>query len=328
MSPLCRYCAEPALCIECILDGVPAKEKLSDAQNKALVDILGKLDERGGRQWSGIHVLVLDTKLSMTVLRIENGKPHVRLTLAERNLNEEVCAALLSSSIMKSNQPIHSQLNPPDLDLTEVHYVQLTHVDSQPECFHVILMRDGLVTIMNTLKDWDAKKQPLTAAPQPGTLACALYHGDDLWYRARIQSVTGRRQSTPSSLYGSCSEENAILDRGYRVYFVDFGNEEIVPVEYLSECPAILRSIPWQSVQIKFAGIQLNDDERRALLKQFETERLEMKIVEKKQTTYHVDLMSNGKSLRDWIVELRKKSPAPIVQSTPTEVSTLSLEFA
>ena len=134
----------------------------------------------------------------MTVLRIEHGKPYVRLTLDERNLNEEVCAALPSSTTLKSNQPNYSQLNEPDVDPTEVHYVQLSNVDPQPECFHVILMRDCLVTIMNTLKDWDAKKQPFPSPPQPGALACAQYHGDDLWYRVRIQSVSSRKQSTLS----------------------------------------------------------------------------------------------------------------------------------
>jgi hypothetical protein len=53
-------------------------------------------------------------------------------------------------------------------------------------------MRDCLATIMNILKDWDASKQPLTVQPKPNMLICAQYDGDDLWYRAWIQSVTGK----------------------------------------------------------------------------------------------------------------------------------------
>lgn len=254
---------------------------------------------------------------------MQNGKPYVQLTLDEKNLNEEVCAVLSVSSNKTPNQPIDFPMNIPDVDVSQIHFVQLTYVDPKPERFHVILMRDCLVTIMNTLKDWNAKKQPFAAPPQPGILACAQYHGDDLWYRVWIDGVVGEKQS----LLVADRTKNVFLDRGYRVYFVDFGNEEIVPLDCLNECPAILQTIPWQSIQIKLANIQLSDEERRVLLRQFETERLEMKIVEKKQNLYHVELTYNGKSLRESIVELRKKNPTPIVPSTNIEVSTLALVF-
>jgi hypothetical protein len=43
---------------------------------------------------------------------------------------------------------------------------------------------------------------------------------------------------------------------------VDFGNEEAVTMNRLSECPDNLQAIPWQSVQIKLARIQLTADDR------------------------------------------------------------------
>ena len=97
------------------------------------------------------------------------------------------------------------------------------------------------------------------------------------------------------------------LENGYRVYFVDFGNEEIVSTDRLSECPDVLRNIPWQSVQIKLANIKLTDDERYLLLRDFETDRLEMKIIQKNQDIYLVELINNGKSLTEYMLELRKK---------------------
>ena len=39
-----RYLKEPALCVKCILDNVPAKEKLSDERTSTINSILGKLD--------------------------------------------------------------------------------------------------------------------------------------------------------------------------------------------------------------------------------------------------------------------------------------------
>jgi hypothetical protein len=102
------------------------------------------------------------------------------------------------------------------------------------------------------------------------------------------------------------------LETGFRVYFVDFGNEEVVSVNRLTECPEVLRNIPWQSVQIKLANIKLTDDERYVLLRDFETDRLEMKIIQKNQDVYLVDLINNGKSIVEHILELRKKQQSQI----------------
>lgn len=104
------------------------------------------------------------------------------------------------------------------------------------------------------------------------------------------------------------------VERGYHIYFVDFGNYATVPIDRLSECPDSLRNIPWQSIQIKLANIKLTDDERHILLRDFETDRLTMKTIQKDQEIYVVDLVSNEKSLVDHILELRKKQ---LSQVTP-----------
>ncbi|CAF3925490.1 unnamed protein product [Rotaria magnacalcarata] len=188
-----EYYKEPALCVKCILDGVSSNEKLSNEQTDAILGIL-----------------VLDLKFEMTVLRIENEIPYVRLNLGERILNNEVRAILPSSTIAKQKPIINFDSNKPEIDLSEIHYVQLTTVDPKSDCFYVLLMRDCLATIMNVLKDWNA------------------------------------------------------------------------------------------------------NDERYILLRDFETDRLEMKIIQKQQDIYHVDLVTNGKSLVEHILELRKKQPAQI----------------
>jgi hypothetical protein len=136
---------------------------------------------------------VLDVKLEMTVLRIENSLPHVRLNLGQRNLNNEVRATFSSSTTLRPAPSLTFDSSRPEVNLSEIHYVQLTAVDVESDCFHVLLMRDCLSTIMNTLKDWKASKQPLTGRPKPNILVCAQYDADDLWYRAWIRNVTGKR---------------------------------------------------------------------------------------------------------------------------------------
>jgi hypothetical protein len=106
------------------------------------------------------------------------------------------------------------------------------------------------------------------------------------------------------------------LEVGYRVYFVDFGNEETVSMDRLSECPDVLRTIPWQCIQIKLAQIQLTDDERHLLLRKFEAERLEMKIVRQQQNIFFVELCHHGMSLVEYMYELRHKK---IQRAMPTD---------
>ena len=100
---------------------------------------------------------------------------------------------------------------------------------------------------------------------------------------------------------------------------MDFGNDEVVSNDRLSACPDILKDIPWQSVQIKLANIQLTDDERYILLRDFETDRLEMKIIQKSQDVYLVDLFSDRTSLVTHILEVRKKQ-RPTMKSVIDEV--------
>lgn len=60
-------------------------------------------------------------------------------------------------------------------------------------------------------------------------------------------------------------------------------------------------------MQIKLANIKLTDDERYLLLRDFETDRLDMKILSKNQDIFSVELTHNGKSLTDYMLDLRKK---------------------
>lgn len=131
------------------------------------------------------------------------------------------------------------------------------------------------------------------------------------------------------------------LDKGFHVYFVDFGNEEVVSLNRLSECPDNLRTLPWQSVQIQLANIHLTDDERYSLLQGYENERLEMKVSAQNQNLYLVDLFQTGKSLTDCIVDSRKKTETanmvekesipsipPKTESLPVIVNSLDIRSA
>jgi len=273
------------LCVKCILDGVPVAKPNEEQTNIILTNIL-----------------VLDTKLEMTVVNLENGIPHVQLALAEKNLNQAIRALFVSSPVP---EPIVFDQQKPVIKLSEMHQVQLTTVDPDGQCFHVLLFGEPMTRILNVLKDWKANKQPLKSSPKVNTLVCAQYE-DGLWYRAWIASIT---------------------EKGYEVYFVDFGNEETVSIDLLTECPDSIRLIPWRSIQVKFHNIQMDDDERYLLLRKYDTQQLDMKVLHHEQDVYSVELFYNGKSITDPIVEARQrkiviKEPVVAVRPTPTPTPT------
>lgn len=137
--------------------------------------------------------LVLDTKLEMTVVRVENGVAHVQLALGEKNLNQAVRALFVSTPVP---QPLVFDQQKPTIKSSEMHQVQLTTVDPNGQCFHVLLFGEPMTRILNVLKDWNASKQPLKSPPKANTLVCAQYE-DGLWYRAWIESITGDRSTLP-----------------------------------------------------------------------------------------------------------------------------------
>ncbi|CAF2989656.1 unnamed protein product [Rotaria sp. Silwood2] len=269
-----KYCRDPVLCIKCVLDGVPTEIKPTDEQIKAI-----------------LKILVLDVKLEMTVLRIENDLPYVQLNLDERNLNVEIRTILLQSSssttttILQNlnNKIIDFDSNKPEINIFKIYPVQLTRVDTNSECFHILLKTNDLSKIMNVLKHWHVNKQPLTITPKQDMLVC-VQREDNLWYRAWIENVA---------------------EHGFHVHFVDFGYNEVVSINHLSECPEALQNIPWQSVRIKLADIELTDDERYLLLKNFQNDQLKMEILSKNQDNYSVELLKDKQSLAEYIFHLR-----------------------
>ncbi|CAF1411195.1 unnamed protein product, partial [Adineta steineri] len=277
IQPLLNECyKDPVLCIKCVLDGVPTQEKLCDEQTNAI-----------------LKTFVFDIELEMTVLRFENNLPYVQLNLGERNLNIEIQTILLqpssfSTTILKklNHEIISFDSNKPEMNISEIHSVQLIGIDTDLECFHVLLINDYLLTIMNVLKEWNVNKHLLTIEPKPNMLICAQDGDDNLWYRAWIQNIIGN---------------------DFCVYFVDSGNKKVVSIDRLSDCPEVLRNIPWQSIQIKLAEINLTDDERYLLLNNFGADRLQMKIFSNNQNIYFVELIKDEKSLSTYILNLRKK---------------------
>ncbi|CAF4362631.1 unnamed protein product [Rotaria socialis] len=189
-----------------------------------------------------LEILVFDVKLEMIVLRIENGLPYVQLNLGERNLNAEIRAILPQPSVSTTttilqkldDEQVNFNSNKPEMNIFETHSVQLTRVDADSECFHVVSMRDNLPTIMSALNDWDVEKQPLIIEPKPNMLICPQYQ--DTTEEKRLRKSPEKDESSISHQCTSHPSENIHAEVKFmdeRISYTTIGSDGISSCTFL-----------------------------------------------------------------------------------------------
>ena len=110
-------------------------------------------------------------------------------------------------------------------DVMEVHIVDVSDAVS----FYVRLPEDPNIEIVEK-RMVEYNESPSTeplAKPSKGKLIAAKYHVDDQWYRVRYDGPAGNE---------------------HKVFFVDFGNPEVMPKERLAALPEDLAKIPGKAL--------------------------------------------------------------------------------
>ncbi|KAL5008137.1 hypothetical protein ScPMuIL_013718 [Solemya velum] len=129
----------------------------------------------------------------------------------------------------------------PDARTSTVMLV-VTHV---VECGHFWAMFKNNSDLHSVQKAMNANQgsmlQPLTGTLLVGMLCIAPYQDEDTsWYRARIEKV----------------ERESALRELITVFFVDYGNTQTMPREYLRFLPQELIELPFQAVECKLCKIR------------------------------------------------------------------------
>ncbi len=127
--------------------------------------------------------------------------------------------------------PSTSQLFP--VSVTEISTLQKFYVQFATQKVAVMLndITDGLQ------KHFDTKHCNVVNPPPVGSLCCAKYSKDSLWYRAEVQAVD---------------------DNNYSVLFLDYGNNDILPRTSLAECPSQFIDLPVLAVCCTVLDIPLD----------------------------------------------------------------------
>ncbi|XP_026293854.2 maternal protein tudor [Frankliniella occidentalis] len=150
------------------------------------------------------------------------------------------------------------------------------------ECFYVQLSSRSkeLENVMSWVAEHCKGSARLDYEAQPGTACCALYTGDDTWYRAMVMATDP-----------------------LKVLFVDYGNEEEIDLDHLKPASdELVNALVTQAIPCRLHGFKLPCDE--ALTTKFEDLALE--------NTYTMNVVELDKSVPCVVVRLINDDGADI----------------
>ena len=196
--------------------------------------------------------------------------------------SETITAAMLldTTEVLKINEFIQPTITQ---EMTERMYV--SHVVS-PEDFYVQFESalDDLSLLSEEISKYCAQLQPSEQAlnnPCAGMSCCARFSKDGYWYRARIKYLVSSNRA--------------------KVEFVDYGNEEILPLNVLKEPDKTFMQLPRQAIlccldvtKDFWSSQQRHIFREAALDKHFEA-----KFMVRDGEKWRVCLESNGMSIAD-----------------------------
>ncbi|XP_038056749.1 tudor domain-containing 6-like [Patiria miniata] len=306
-----EYLTLPLQCIDCSLDGVPA---LEGVEAETAINWLDKHTEenfvatvtsvRGGK-----FAVVLKSQEAGTILNDEIKKILPRQRTEKKMKTPPRAkpppeAPRLVQRTPPRNQPLNSSsTSVADLGFwTEVKLgttetdVYISHVEDPSKFFCQLVSQEGqLNVLMDDIhnKCMDSQLKQLQRACV-GTPCVAQFSEDSSWYRGVI------KDQKPGL---------------YRVCFVDYGNEEDVPLDKVCEITADLMSLPQQAASCCLSGWDLTWKEYKVIQRMkslaAEIEKFRMVVRESKGASV-VQLKWQGK---DMLQELRK-----VRDSIPKEV--------
>ncbi|XP_046995747.1 uncharacterized protein LOC124607457 isoform X1 [Schistocerca americana] len=175
----------------------------------------------------------------------------------------------------------------PVLEVNSEHLVYVSFVDDGPLAFSVQLkaFEDQLASMSNEIND--NPPQPMLKPLLPGSVCLGRFSEDHLLCRAVVMSV---------------------MDDRCMIYYVDFGNSEVLPYSEIYEIPDKYMNLKSMALRYSLAGIRdipLNDDLKDEFKKIVLDKLLKMKVVnpEGPPVKQYCELYVDGKSVKDLLLE-------------------------
>lgn len=179
-------------------------------------------------------------KQLLTVVLLDSGKPPLARLLVGGKCINDVAAAPKEASAAAPKEAFVERPLPSGRSKTTI-----SHIDPEGCCYvQQLSLAPALQSLMVELNG--AVPAEPVASPAAGDAVCALYAADKLWYRARVLS-------SPEG--GQC-----------RVAFVDFGNDDLVPLADIRALPDNMKAVHLFANRVALQGVKSVSKEYAAQL--------------------------------------------------------------
>ncbi|XP_065357521.1 uncharacterized protein krimp [Calliphora vicina] len=249
-----RYRKIPPLAIKCTLEGV------EDSFTKCIIKDHEKCERalhRNEFEKASFRMLYKDGRV-LHVVMLENPKNDDNASRFVNNMtsnpflvsedleNDDTNSSVISAalqlprSLMYHASPTKQPVLNISADIGDKIQIIVTHVVS-PISFYGIIQND-YCSDYKTFSWHDHQVFPLqkhmSSPPQLNDIILSQYVKDDYWYRARIMEID--------------SEKNL-----YKVFYVDFGNTEVVPLSSLAKCSKEQLKDPLRAVRFHLSNLSI-----------------------------------------------------------------------
>ncbi|XP_071091157.1 tudor domain-containing 6-like [Haliotis cracherodii] len=214
---------------------------------------------------------ISNVKLSVTALS-KNGNVHnVEMLVDETNINDMFAVA-----------PSEDENALATIELPRGTFDAIVMDIQDFDCIYFQTF-EGYMEVIELMKEINVYCTSSTDSltPQVGDDVCALFTRDSNWYRARV-------------------EEEA-KEGGYKVFFCDYGNSDVVLPANIKKLEQQFRSLPIQGHRCHLNNVTVrNDPVKLALLQEkISGVKLQVTVLDKIDQGYKVEIQVEGESIND-----------------------------
>jgi tudor domain-containing protein 1/4/6/7 len=211
--------AFPRIAIKCALSNVPSEYIQSEKHISKLKELTG------------------NCVVSAKFVCERDGVPHIDILRLKGDTNILTELGLLSAEL---SAPLVADMKKNSFPDTGGPFGVLVCELVGPQELYVQVYNDETVKALSTLVDGLAaffgsgSVESLVTPPTVGSLCCAKFSQDNVWYRVRVDAVSKSK----------C-----------KVFFVDFGNSEEVELNDMAACPPEFRTLPVLAIRCALYGM-------------------------------------------------------------------------
>ena len=239
-----QFLSVPVCAVKCALDRVESLNADHDTWPKPACDVLkglvndnSILDAKFSGKFNSNNIALVDFVLpngeNVVDVFIKNGWAKSPVTGTE--------STLITKQLPVTNLPFARELKRPIIPTSADGFDVLVSEVFDPDKIFVQLATQQTAEALDRLSTGLAsffQKVPPTSLLQPatrGSLCCAKYAVDGAWYRVEVIDF---------------------IQSSLKIRFLDYGNEEVVPLNNLVECPEEFLSIPVCATHCCLDGVQ------------------------------------------------------------------------